>query len=116
MKAVPSAAHLRLRYGPADRREGSDELNEARSLFPSKRVPADIREGPSDRVGEIAGAVIQESERRVEYVVDCGAAIAEGQDRKGRVEVGYEADLILFDESFKIEKTIIGGEIIYDRK
>ena len=35
-------------------------------------------------------------------------------DRKGRVEIGYDADLILFDERFNLEKTIIGGEIIYD--
>lgn len=36
--------------------------------------------------------------------------------RKGRVEIGYDADLILFNDAFEIEKTIIGGEIIYDRK
>ena len=37
-------------------------------------------------------------------------------DRKGRVETGYDADLILFDGAFNLEKTLIGGEIIYDRK
>ncbi|MFK7802562.1 MAG: N-acetylglucosamine-6-phosphate deacetylase [Anaerolineae bacterium] len=36
--------------------------------------------------------------------------------QKGRIEKGCDADLILFDEEFNLEKTIIGGEIIYDRK
>jgi N-acetylglucosamine-6-phosphate deacetylase len=31
---------------------------------------------------------------------------------KGKIEVGYDADLVLFDESISIEKVIVGGKLI----
>ena len=36
-------------------------------------------------------------------------------ESKGRIKLGHDADLIIFDDSFNIEKTIIGGSIVYDR-
>lgn len=33
-------------------------------------------------------------------------------DRKGKIEVGYDADVVLFDEDIVIQKVIIGGKII----
>ncbi len=34
-------------------------------------------------------------------------------DRKGSIEVGKDADIILLDENFEVQKTIIGGKIKY---
>ncbi len=36
------------------------------------------------------------------------------QDRKGSIEVGKDADLIITDEKFEVQKTIIKGEIKYE--
>ena len=35
-------------------------------------------------------------------------------DRKGSVEVGKDADLIITDENFAVIKTIIAGEVKYE--
>ena len=35
-------------------------------------------------------------------------------DRKGSLEVGKDADIIITDDSFNVQKTIIGGEIRYE--
>ncbi len=35
-------------------------------------------------------------------------------DRKGSIEVGKDADIILLDENFEVQKTIIGGKIKYE--
>ena len=35
-------------------------------------------------------------------------------DRKGSLEVGKDADIIITDNSFNVQKTIIGGEIRYE--
>ncbi len=35
-------------------------------------------------------------------------------DRKGSIEVGKDADIIITDDSFNVQKTIIGGEIRYE--
>ncbi len=36
------------------------------------------------------------------------------QDRKGSLEVGKDADIIITDENFEIKKTIIGGKTVYE--
>ena len=36
-------------------------------------------------------------------------------ERKGSIEQGKDADIIIFDEAFNIHYTIIGGEIVYSR-
>ena len=36
------------------------------------------------------------------------------QDKKGSIEVGKDADIIITDNEFNVEKTIIGGEIRYE--
>jgi N-acetylglucosamine-6-phosphate deacetylase len=33
--------------------------------------------------------------------------------RKGSLEVGKDADLVLLDESFNVSSTIVNGEIVY---
>ena len=35
-------------------------------------------------------------------------------DRKGSLEVGKDADVIITDNEFKVQKTIIGGETRYE--
>ena len=36
------------------------------------------------------------------------------QERKGSIEVGKDADLVIFDKNINILKTIIGGKVVYD--
>ena len=38
------------------------------------------------------------------------------EDRKGSLEVGKDADLVIFDEDFTVHYTILGGKILYARK
>ena len=35
--------------------------------------------------------------------------------KKGRVAVGYDADLVLLDHHLEVMKTIINGEVVYTR-
>lgn len=37
-------------------------------------------------------------------------------DRKGSIEVGKDADIVILDDEFNVKKTIIGGVIRYSRK
>jgi len=41
------------------------------------------------------------------------AKIMGANDRKGSIEVGKDADLVLFDEQINLWKTIIGGKVVY---
>jgi N-acetylglucosamine-6-phosphate deacetylase len=34
-------------------------------------------------------------------------------DRKGSIEIGKDADVIITDDKFKVKKTIIAGEVKY---
>jgi N-acetylglucosamine-6-phosphate deacetylase len=38
------------------------------------------------------------------------------QDRKGSLEGGKDADILVFDDQIRIERTIIGGKTVYKRK
>ncbi len=42
------------------------------------------------------------------------ARIMKIHDRKGSIEVGKDADLVIFDDDINILKTIIGGKVVYD--
>ena len=35
--------------------------------------------------------------------------------RKGHLAVGYDADLVVFDERFRVLQTIVGGQVVYER-
>ena len=36
-------------------------------------------------------------------------------DRKGRLQRGYDADVVMFDERFAIHRTIVEGRVVYER-
>jgi N-acetylglucosamine-6-phosphate deacetylase len=43
------------------------------------------------------------------------AAIMKIANRKGSLEAGKDADLVIFDEDINVEKTIIKGKVVYER-
>ena len=43
------------------------------------------------------------------------ATILKINDKKGSVEVGKDADILIFDERINIGMTIIGGKVVYER-
>ena len=53
-------------------------------------------------------------EEAVHAMTAVPADILQIGDRKGRIAVGYDADLILFDKNFNLQQTMIAGEITYD--
>jgi N-acetylglucosamine-6-phosphate deacetylase len=36
-------------------------------------------------------------------------------ERLGDIEVGYSADMVILDKSFRVIKTIVNGEIVYEK-
>jgi N-acetylglucosamine-6-phosphate deacetylase len=49
----------------------------------------------------------------VQMVTDTPARVLGIEARKGSIEAGKDADLVLFDEHVRIYMTIIGGEVVY---
>jgi N-acetylglucosamine-6-phosphate deacetylase len=41
------------------------------------------------------------------------ARIMKVQNSKGKIEKGFDADLVIFDNDFEIRNTIVGGEVVY---
>jgi N-acetylglucosamine-6-phosphate deacetylase len=38
-----------------------------------------------------------------------------GLTRKGRLEVGYDADVVLLDEALQVQATYVGGQVVFER-
>ena len=49
-------------------------------------------------------------------VTETPARIMGCADRKGAIEVGKDADIVIFDEDINICHTIIGGEVFYSKQ
>lgn len=78
--------------------------------------------------GTVAGSVLhlnhgvrnvwQNSSIPLHECVNCASlnpAAAIGiDDRKGSIEIGKDADIVVLDENFEVQKTIIGGKIKYE--
>ncbi len=78
--------------------------------------------------GTVAGSVLhlnhgvrnvwQNSSIPLHECVNCAslnpAAVIGIDDRKGSIEVGKDADIIITDANFEVQKTIIGGKIKYE--
>lgn len=43
------------------------------------------------------------------------ARIMKVQNSKGRIEIGFDADLVIFDNEFEIKSTIVNGELVYQK-
>ncbi|GAB3514976.1 N-acetylglucosamine-6-phosphate deacetylase [Emticicia fontis] len=43
------------------------------------------------------------------------ARIMKVQNSKGKIEKGFDADLVIFDKDFEIRSTIVGGDIVYQK-
>ena len=60
------------------------------------------------------------TERPLEEIVrsatETPARIMGCDERKGTIEVGKDADIVVFDEDVNIYHTIIGGELFYSRQ
>lgn len=49
----------------------------------------------------------------IKMITATPAAIMKVQDTKGSLEVGKDADIVIFDENITIQKTIVEGKIVY---
>lgn len=43
------------------------------------------------------------------------ARIMKVQNSKGKIEKGFDADLVIFNNDFEIRSTIVGGEVVYEK-
>lgn len=51
----------------------------------------------------------------VRMISSTPARIMNVLDRKGTLTTGKDADIVIFDEDIRIDKTIVGGRIVYDK-
>ncbi len=51
----------------------------------------------------------------IRMITSTPAKILQISDRKGDLVVGKDADIVIFDSNINIQKTIINGEIVYER-
>jgi N-acetylglucosamine-6-phosphate deacetylase len=52
----------------------------------------------------------------VRMITRTPARILEVSDKKGSLAAGKDADVVIFDDTIRIEMTMIGGRIVYDRQ
>ena len=58
----------------------------------------------------IAGCAVREA---VRMITENPAKVMGFYDRKGSLEPGKDADIVIFDDSINVKRTIIGGKTIY---
>jgi N-acetylglucosamine-6-phosphate deacetylase len=88
-------------------------------------------DGTSARLadGTLAGSILMLDQAVRNVVEFTGCSLAEaltmatatpahvlGLDRKGRIAPGCDADLVILDESVQVERTIVAGKSVYERK
>jgi len=79
--------------------------------------------------GTLAGSILTMDQAVRNVIEFTGCSLAEaltmatatparvlGLDRKGRIAPGYDADLVILDESLRVERTIVAGKSVYERK
>ncbi len=81
------------------------------------------------RIGKLAGSSLtleaglrnfmEDTKTTLADVWQCSSANAARMigvgDKKGSIEIGKDAGLILVDEEFKIRMTMIGGRVVFSR-
>jgi len=51
----------------------------------------------------------------IKMITATPARILKVSDKKGSIEAGKDADIVIFDENINIQLTIIKGKIVYDK-
>ena len=62
---------------------------------------------------ELAGASLPDA---VRMATETPARILGKSDALGRVAVGRNADLVIFDSNIRIAMTMVGGKVVYQEK
>jgi len=79
--------------------------------------------------GQLAGSVLRLNEalsnmvkyttmtlQDAVYSVTVAPAIKLGLTHKGKISVGFDADMVLFDDEFAVNQTIVAGETLYQKQ
>ena len=100
--------------------EGEYTLGGARIIYRDNicRLPDGTIAGSVLRLNKGVWNVYQNSNIPLCECVNCASlnpATTLGiEDRKGSLEVGKDADIVILDEEFNVKKTIIGGKVKYE--
>jgi len=94
-------------------------------------LPVSVRDGVARLPdGTLAGSTLTMDQAVKNFMEFTGCSLPEAvrcatlnparllgiDDRKGSLEVGKDADLVIFDEDFNVHYTILGGEVVYERR
>lgn len=108
---------------------GANRLEDGRHSLRNKEI---CKKGKKISLanGTLAGSAITLNEAVRYLIVDCNIPIHEVikmaslnpakatsiYKRKGKIEAGYDADLVILNESYEVMRTIINGKVAYEKR